>query len=205
MLGKAGEELCLRSMEYLRQHCPEVDVHLGQRGEPYPLENDPGRFDYVISYLSPWIVKKEHLARANIAAINFHPGPPEYPGIGCTNFAIYNRENTFGVTCHHMAPQVDSGAIIRVVRFPLYETDSVLSLTQRCYAHIAVLFYEVLDDILAGRLLPQSSESWRRKPYRRSQLEELCRLTKDMSEEEVALRKRATAYPGYPGARYVDR
>ena len=32
------------------------------------------------------------------------------------------------------------------------------------------------------------------------ELNELCRLTPSMSEEEIALRRRATDFPGYPGA-----
>lgn len=84
----------------------------------------------MISYLCPWILPEHLLERAKVASVNFHPGPPEYPGIGCTNFAIYNQEVIFGMTCHHMATRVDTGKIVAVRRFPLFPTDTVLSLTE---------------------------------------------------------------------------
>ena len=91
-----------------------------------------------------------------MASENFHPGPPEYPGIGCTNFAIYDAASTFGVTCHHMNPKVDTGNMVSVKRFPLYDNDTVFSLTQRCYGYIFQQFYEIAPLILAGDELPQS-------------------------------------------------
>ncbi|MBI3318264.1 MAG: hypothetical protein HYZ90_03830 [Candidatus Omnitrophica bacterium] len=164
-----------------------------------PLDR-PGPWDYLISYLSPWIIPREILERSLVAAINFHPGPPEYPGIGCTNFALYEGAARYGVTCHHMLPRVDAGPIVRAVRFPLTGSDSVASLTYRSYAVMAALFYEIADRILAGEPLPQSQERWTRRPFRRSELNALCRLESGMSEEEIRRRVRATTFSGHPGA-----
>ncbi len=187
-------------MEFVLRHFSKPEIHLARRGDPWLDQIDQWQGDYIISYLSPFIIPKGVLDRANRAAINFHPGPPEYPGIGCTNFAIYNGETEFGVTCHHMAPRVDTGTIIEVRRFPLHPEDTVYSLTQRCYASILELFHEVITLILAGKPLPRSDEHWRRKPYRRHELDELCRITPDMPAEEVARRIRAVTFPGAPGA-----
>ena len=159
--------------------------------------------DYIISYLSPWVLPRAILEKASKAAINFHPGPPEYPGIGCTNFAIYQEAAEFGVTCHHMNPKVDTGSIIAVHRFPLLASDSVWSLTHRAYAYILQLFYEVMIDVLKNTELRTSDETWRRKPYLRSELDELCRVTPEMSEAEKNRRIRATVFPGAPGP-YMD-
>jgi len=150
--------------------------------------------DLFISYLSQWIIPAAVLEKATWAAINFHPGPPEYPGIGCTNFAVYNREKEFGITCHHMLAKVDSGPIIEVRRFPVFENDTVYSITQRCYSEILNLFYQLISNVLTNRPLPQSSEIWTRKAYTRKQLNELCALTTDMTPEEIALRIKATTY-----------
>jgi methionyl-tRNA formyltransferase len=134
------------------------------------------------------------LSRARYAAINFHPGPPEYPGIGCTNFAIYNGEKEFGITCHHMVAKVDSGSMVAVRRFPVFGTDTVYSITQRCYNEILHLFFELMSGILEGKALPQSSEAWKRKPYTRKQLNQLCELSADMDKAEIDRRVRATTY-----------
>lgn len=83
--------------------------------------------------MSPWIIPKGLLERVVKGAINWHPGPPEYSRIGCTNFAIYNNEKEFGITCHYMLDKVDTGKIIGVKRFSILENDTVFSITQKCY------------------------------------------------------------------------
>ncbi|MFQ5346245.1 MAG: formyltransferase family protein [Rhodothalassiaceae bacterium] len=199
-IGKKGDFYCERAAEFVTTHFPEHEIVLGSRGDRFPEKVNSWRGDYIISYLSPWIVPASLLERAGCASINFHPGPPEYPGVGCTNFAIYDEADRFGVTCHHMAPKVDSGEIIAVRRFPLYESDSVYTFTQRCYGYILQLFYEMMSRILAGDPLPRADETWARAPYRRAELDALCRLTPDMPADEIRRRVRAVTFPGAPGA-----
>ena len=203
-IGKKSDPGCQRALEFVELHFPGAVRLLGQRGETFPEELLAWEGEFLVSYLSPWIIPHVLLERTGVAAINFHPGPPEYPGIGCTNFALYNQEAVYGVTCHHMAAKVDTGPVITVRRFPVFPTDTVWSVTQRCYAHILVLFYEIASKILAGEPLPVSAETWTREPYKRRELNELCRLTPDMSPAEQARRIRATTYPGMPGA-WLDR
>ncbi len=45
-----------------------------------------------------------------------------------------------------------------------------------------------------GEILPTSNEVWKRKPYLRKELDELCRLTPDMDIKEIDLRIKATNY-----------
>ena len=103
-----------------------------------------------------------------------------------------------------MNPKVDTGNIITVKRFPLFETDTVFSLTQRCYVYSLMLFYEITSFILAGDDLPQSDECWKRKPFKRKELNELCRITSDMSEEEIRRRVKAVTFPNEQGA-YIEK
>lgn len=189
--------------ELARASIKEADIYFGVLSDPFPETALQKEYDYVVSYISPWIVPKEVLARAKVAAINFHPGPPEYPGTGCTNFAIYDGAKEFGITVHYMMEKVDSGVIIMVKRFPILPDDTVYSLTQRCYEHIFAAFKELLPYMVHSALLPQSEERWMRKPYTRKELNELCRIAKDMSDEEIQRRVRATTYPGMPGA-YIE-
>lgn len=62
------------------------------------------------------------------------------------------------------------------------------------------LFYEVVSEIIQRRPLPSCDEAWKRRPYKRAELNALCRITPDMSPEEVRRRVRATTFPGMPGA-----
>ncbi|HEX8922369.1 MAG TPA: formyltransferase family protein [Pyrinomonadaceae bacterium] len=201
--GKQDDFYCEKAQKFIELNFPGATILTGTRQTPFPVEAEAWEGDYLISYLSPWIIPDALLKRARKASINFHPGPPEYPGIGCTNFAIYNNESIFGVTCHHMAPRVDTGKIIAVRRFPLFPSDTVYSLTQRCYAHILTLFYEIMSGILAGKELPESDETWQRLPYKRSELNALCRIEPDMTAEEIGRRLRAVTFPGAPGG-YVE-
>ena len=184
-----------RAYDFLKVHFSELTLVSGVRGEKEPEVFKTWEGDIIISYLSQWIIRKELLDKARIAAINFHPGSPKYPGIGCTNFAIYNEEKEFGITCHHMLPKVDTGGIISVRYFHLLANDTVWSLTQKCYAEILVCFYQVLGELITTGQLPKSDEVWQRKPYTRKELNEgLNQITSDMSDAEVKRRLKATTY-----------
>lgn len=190
--------------EFIRQHFKNPFIMRLTRGEQE--RSDESVYwtgDWIISYLSPWIIPEYVLKRAAKGAINFHPGPPEYPGIGCTNFAIYDQVNTFGVTCHHMNEKVDTGSIIRVKRFTLFDSDTVWSLTQRSYGYMLSMFYDIASLILAGEDLPVSDDFWRAIPFTREELNELCRVTHYMTPDVIKRRIKATEFPGAPGA-YVE-
>ena len=190
-------------VEFLRLYSGDISIYPGQRTDPFPEETFIQSPDFVISYLSPWIIPGRLLKNVRKWAVNFHPGSPEYPGTGCTNFALYNGENTYGVTAHLMEPTVDTGRILAVKRFPILDEDTVYSLTQRAYEHLQIVFKEVMSEILGQDRLPVSDETWTRKPYLRRQLNELCRITPSMDDDEINRRVRATTYPGMPGP-YVN-
>jgi methionyl-tRNA formyltransferase len=201
-LAKANHDGAAEAAEYLRRKF-NVVARFGGWGDRLDAEALTWRGDYIVSYLAPWVVSAGLLKAAGKAAINFHPGPPSYPGIGCTNFALYDGVDRFGVTCHHMALPVDSGAVIRVRRFDVAPDETVFSLTEKCHAAIAELFFEVMAFLEADAPLPMSTESWTRRAYRRYELNALCQVTPDMDPAEIRRRVHATSYPGAPGA-YVQ-
>jgi methionyl-tRNA formyltransferase len=193
-IGKEGDSYSKTAADFIQLHFKNSVVIFSKRTDPFPMYLQQWEGDLIISYLAQWILPDSILQKAGKAAINFHPGPPEYPGIGCTNFAVYNKEKEFGITCHHMLAKVDSGSIIAVRRFPVFENDTVYSITQRCYTEILHLFYKLISDVLTNQPLPQSSEIWKRKPYTRKQLNELCELKAGMDKDEIDLRIKATTY-----------
>ena len=189
-LAKANDSHVERAAEFCRLNFTRVGVYLGKWGDPFPAGAGSSQWDCVISYLSRWIISKDLLEAARIA-INFHPGPPEYPGYGCNNFAIYEGAREYGVTCHHMAPRVDTGAIIEVRRFPVLDSDNAGTLLAKAYGHQLDLYYSMVGRIIRGEDLPASREKWTRKPFTRKQFDELGRMTPDMTEQEIARRRRA--------------
>jgi methionyl-tRNA formyltransferase len=193
-LGKADDPDCQRALEFCQQRFGPVTFCLGRWGDELPSAARAWQGDYIFSYLSRWVVPAALLARAQRAAINFHPASPHYPGIGCNNFALYENATEYGVTCHHMAPQVDAGEIIAVRRFPVLPEDTVASLLQRTYEHQIALFMEIAGEIAQGKPLPVSGESWTRRPFTRKEFDALFRITPEMTREEIARRIRALSY-----------
>jgi methionyl-tRNA formyltransferase len=196
-LGKADDAYCGRALASCWSRFAPVTACLGRWGDPLPGEARDWRGDYIISYLSRWVVPEALLMRAAKAAINFHPASPEYPGIGCNNFALYENASEYGVTCHHMGPQVDTGPIIAVKRFRVAAEDDVETLLHCTYEHQLALFMEIAALLSAGKPLPSSTETWSRPPFTRNQFEELFRIAPDMSKEEIARRVRAVSYKDY--------
>jgi methionyl-tRNA formyltransferase len=193
-LSKKDNPFAERAANFIRKDFHHTLIFTGDRHDKLPAEVLNWEGDLLISFIGSWIIPDTLLKKASYAAINFHPGSPEYPGTGCTNFAIYNGEKEYGVTCHYMGARVDTGNIIGVKRFPVEKEDTVYSVTQQCYSLIETMFYEIMDCILQGNPLPASAEQWKRKPYTRKELNELCYISPDMTEEEVERRIKATTY-----------
>jgi methionyl-tRNA formyltransferase len=170
----------------------------GSVGDPFPSQSVHPKPDYLISFLSPWIVPKQVLETAKVA-INFHPASCDYPGIGCYNFCLYEGASYYGATCHHMVEKVDRGKIIEERRFRVLENETVETLKFRTMIVMLSLYHDILIDIAAGKPMPAASASWSRRPFTRTQLNELCSISPDMADEEIARRVRATVYPGRPG------
>ena len=105
-LSKKNDIHSEKALAHLNQLGWDVSSYFGDWGDNIPTSLLNWQGDLIVSYLSRWIVPQSLLSRAKVGAINFHPAPPEYPGIGCINFALYNNEGTFGVTCHHMLVEV---------------------------------------------------------------------------------------------------
>ena len=71
--------------ELVKRHIDNAEIIFGNLHAPFPAYLLNKEYDYVISYILPWTVPNHVLDYTKIAAINLHPGHPEYSGIGCTN------------------------------------------------------------------------------------------------------------------------
>ena len=82
-------------------------------GEKLPEEVFNLNPDFLISFRSLFIIPQRLIETVNFYSINFHPGPPKYPGSGSVNLALYNDESEFGVTAHLINEFIDNGKIIK--------------------------------------------------------------------------------------------
>lgn len=170
----------------------------GQLGDPLPQAVAEADADYLVSFISPWIIPGSVLARVK-HAINFHPGSREYPGIGCYNFALYEGATQYGAVCHYMAEKVDTGKLIAEKLFPVFTSDTVETLKYRTMVVMLELFHDIICRIAVGGPVPELGKPWLRTPRTRRELNALTVITPDMPAEEVQRRIRATTYPGKGG------
>jgi len=146
----------------------------------------------VISFGSGVIVPPGILARLPGPAYNFHPGPPNYPGIFPSVFALYDGVAQFGVTLHEMAAQVDSGAIVAVETFAVPKDCDRLALDTATFAALLKLlekFAPALADLATS--LPRLVQAWSGTRRGRKHFDAFCRLPEDVTPEEFARRLRA--------------
>ena len=193
-MGAQGNPQTEKALKFLKVHFSNITVYLGEWKEPLPEAAYDWKGDYIISYFSRWIVPPKILRNAKLAAINFHPASPDYPGIGCNNFALYDGASEYGVTCHHMLASVDTGEIIKYKYFPLFAKENVDTILTRTHDYLLILFYEVISILAETGELPKCQKSWSREPYTRAQLNELSRLNPNMSVDEFERRIRATSF-----------
>ena len=112
---------------------------------PKSIENK--NYDYLISYLCPFKIPKKILDKINIASLNFHPECTKYPGIGCFNYAIYNQDKSYGVTCHFMNEKIDNGKIIKVKNFNLSKSETIRTISTKSYRNMYFLFKDIFNKI----------------------------------------------------------
>jgi methionyl-tRNA formyltransferase len=153
--------------------------------------------DFLFSFLSPVIVPSSILDRVP-TAINFHPAPPKWPGIGGSCYALYDGDPTFGVTAHFMAPRVDSGTILGVREFPILATDSQPSLLERARHTSLSLYYDVLTELITTGSVAPSGHTWCGPPHTARELHRWLTLRPDSPAEEVDRKVRAGRHPNFP-------
>ena len=158
-----------------------------------------GDVDILLNYLAPMIVPGPVLRGVHREAINFHPGPPAWPGIGSASYALYRGDETFGATAHRMTTTVDGGEIVRVVRFPVLPDDTCGTLCDRAREFTLELFYEVSGELSRFGQIATSGDSWERSAVTRAEFERWMTLSVSDTPDEIAKKVRALAHPRFPG------
>lgn len=156
----AGFFPCTRSVfwEYGHSHTPCLDDWEG---------------DWIFSFKSDLVLPPRIFRKAAKAAINFHPGPPKYRGIGGYFWAIHNEDKMYGVTCHHIIEKIDYGPIIACRHFPVLEGETALTLKMRAGIYCLELLNDILEFIIQGKDLPLAGKTWGPKLYTRDDLKNL--------------------------------
>lgn len=157
------------------------------------------RVDLLCSF-GPVLVSQALLDSVGIAAINFHTGPPRWPGRGSCSFALLAGDTDFGVTAHVMTAQPDSGPIMRVHRFPIAPDETAETLHAKTLHAIPELVRAVMEDLVRSEWhVRASGETWERRALRQRDLMDAMRIEDDDSETMVQRKIRAFAHSKKPG------
>jgi methionyl-tRNA formyltransferase len=161
------------------------------------------KYDYIFCFKSYYILKKNLLKRVKIAAINFHPGPPEYRGTGCVNYAIYENAKFYGCTAHLMSEKIDNGKIIDVKKFILKKNATVDEVIKQTNNAMTMQAFFVIKKILQNSLNLESlikenkHYKWSNKIKTAKNLNKFYKININLKKREFDNKIRATCYKNF--------
>ncbi len=158
----------------------------------------PDDVDLVISFLFWNRIREPLLSLGRIGCLNFHPAPlPEMRGVGGYNVAVLEGMSEWGVSCHFVDADLDTGDIVEVARFAIDpNTATALSVDLDSQEHLYELFKRVMRRVLADEELSRTPQGDGRY-VSREEFEELRRVRPG---DDLDRKLRAFWYPPYPGA-----
>jgi methionyl-tRNA formyltransferase len=173
-------------------------VRLATPDELYAGADRLGDIDVVISFLFWERIREPLISLGRVGCLNFHPAPlPDFRGVGGYNVAILEGLTEWGVSCHFVDAELDTGDVVDVERFAIDpDRETAWSLDLRSQERLLGMFERVLGRVLAGEQLPRAPQGDGRY-VSRAELEELRRVRPG---DDLARKLRAFWYPPYPGA-----
>jgi methionyl-tRNA formyltransferase len=173
-------------------HNPNLTILTIQRAEDLAaLDADVLRRSRLIAFVTSVIVPKSILDQLGYGAVNFHPGPPDYPGWAPAHFALYDQADEFGATVHLMVEKVDAGPIIDLAMFPVPPETTVFGLEGMAYARLAFLFWRMARELACQVALPPAlGVEWGAHKFSRHQYLAMCNIPPDISRSEFERRMR---------------
>jgi hypothetical protein len=183
-VGGAGIRQASKALRILDSYALETEAYFGNWGDPLPHGVNLWTGDVIVSFLSRWILPKSVLENASICAINFHPGPPEYPGYLCYTSAILNCEKTYGTTAHHMTRTVDSGSIINANIFAIPGDIDILQLKEIARDKLVDNLSLVCSKLFDEGVLPDSTHTWGKKTLTLNEFETFRSAVTDQTTRE---------------------
>jgi methionyl-tRNA formyltransferase len=166
--------------------------------DPAGSRLDLSDVDLVISFLFWKRIRGPLISLGRIGCLNFHPAPlPDMRGVGGYNLAILEGRPDWGVSCHFVDEQLDTGDLVAVERFPIdADTATALSLDIVSQERLLSLFEDVIARALRGERLPREPQGAGRYVSR----EEMESLRRVRPGADLARALRAFWYPPWPTA-----
>ena len=180
-----------------------VDLVAERHGLPLATDEDlggnpPADVDLVISFLFWKRIREPLLSLGSAGCLNFHPAPlPDIRGVGGYNVALVEGMREWGVACHFVDADFDTGDLVEVERFPIDPgAETAFSLDLQSQERLYELFKRVMRRALAGEELPREPQGDGRYIDR----EEFEALRRVRPGDDLERKLRAFWYPPHPGA-----
>ena len=162
-------------------------------------------FDYIFCFRSYHILKKKILNKVKIAPINFHPGTPNYRGIGCINYALFENSKEFGCTAHIIEEKVDHGKIIDVRKFKIKKNMNLqnsLNKTHKIMFAQAKKIIRELNNSKNSKILDiwirkNKKLKWSNKIKMRKELDKFYEIKLKKEKVRIENKVRATYFKNY--------
>ena len=155
-------------------------------------------YDYLISFLNSRYISKSVRKKIKINSFNFHPGPPEYPGFGCYNFALLDQVNFYGSTIHVINDKFDSGKIVNVKKFKIsYKKCNLEKLIKKTHENIFKQAKNFINVIRNKKLKIEENIKWRRKAFTKKEFEIAREIKLSDSKKNLLKKIKAFSYKSY--------
>ena len=200
LLLRKNDEFCIKFLKFISLNSKQIRVLWLNNPNKKILINK--KYDFIISYRSPIILKSKEISMAKISAINLHPGSPKYRGVGCLNYALYNNEKKYGFTIHLINKKIDYGKILFVKYFNIKRNSTVRTLLQethkQCIRYSKSFFKSILSDAskIESYKKKFQKEKWSKIIKNRSDLDKFYQI-KNFDLENVNRKIRATNFGYY--------
>lgn len=156
------------------------------------------KYDYLISFLNARYISKKVRKKIKINSFNFHPGPPEYPGFGCYNFALLDKVNFYGSTIHVINDKFDNGKILNVNKFKIsYKKLNLEKLINKTHRNIIKQAKHFITDILNNQVKIKNNYKWKRKAFTKNEFENARKIKLSDSKKNILKKIKAFTYKNY--------
>ncbi len=156
------------------------------------------KYDYLISFLNKSYISDKLRRKIKINSFNFHPGPPEYPGYGCYNFALLDKINFYGSTVHIINKKFDNGEIVDVKKFKIsykkINLDKLISMTHKNMSKQSKKF---INEILKDKLKVENNFKWRKRAYTKKEFESAREIKLNDSKKIILKKLKAFTFKNY--------
>lgn len=156
------------------------------------------KYDYLISFLNPIYIDAKNRKKIKRDSFNFHPGPPEYPGYGCYNFALLDEIKFYGSTVHLMNDKFDNGKIIDVKKFKINQKNiSLENLISKTHKNLLNQGKKFILQLLKFKIIIKKKYKWPRKAFTKKHFERARQIKLTDNKIKILKKIRAFSYKDY--------